>query len=97
VIHPAGEDVDRNKSTYYQVISIRMERLTAVSRIILSADERLFEAARKKAQEEHTTLNAEFRLWLEAYVSRQKRSQAYRHLMQELQDVSSGGRVFTRD
>ena len=70
---------------------IRMRNIT------LSADECLIEAARKKAQEEHTTLNAEFRLWLEAYVSRHKRSEAYRHLMDELQDVSSGGRVFTRD
>jgi hypothetical protein len=31
VVDPAGEDVDRNKLTYYQALSIRMERLTAVS------------------------------------------------------------------
>ncbi len=65
--------------------------------ITLSADEQLIEAARKKAQQEHTTLNAEFRRWLEAYVARQKRREAYRQLMQELADVSSGGRAFTRD
>jgi hypothetical protein len=65
--------------------------------ITLSADERLIETARKKAQKEHTTLNAEFRRWLETYVSRQKRGEAYRHLMEELADVSSGGRVFTRN
>ena len=47
--------------------------------------------------QEHTTLNAEFRRWLEEYVSRQKRGEEYRRLMQELADVSSGGRVFARD
>jgi hypothetical protein len=35
--------------------------------------------------------------FLETHVSRQKRRQACRHLMEGLKDVSSGGRVFTRD
>jgi len=64
--------------------------------ITLSADERLIETARRKALQEHTTLNAEFRRWLEAYVASQKRGKAYRHLMEELAGVSSGGKVFSR-
>jgi len=33
--------------------------------ITLSADESLIKAARERAMEENTTLNAQFRLWLE--------------------------------
>ncbi len=35
--------------------------------ITLSADEALIEAARQRAREEHTTLNEQFRCWLEEY------------------------------
>ena len=69
--------------------------------ITLSADERLIEAARRQAQQRHTTLNAEFRRWLEQYAtgddSAEKRVQNYRSMMDELAGVSSGGRAFTRD
>ena len=34
--------------------------------ITLSADQDLIEAARRRASAEHTTLNAQFRLWLQA-------------------------------
>jgi hypothetical protein len=37
--------------------------------ITLSADEKLIQKARKKAKQEHTTLNAQFRQWLENYIS----------------------------
>lgn len=35
--------------------------------ITLSADADLIEQARERARREHTTLNAQFRLWLEEY------------------------------
>ena len=38
--------------------------------ITLSADENLIEAARQRAVSEHTTLNEQFRLWLNNYVQR---------------------------
>ena len=38
--------------------------------ITLSAEENLIEAARRRAVSEHTTLNEQFRLWLENYVRR---------------------------
>ena len=40
--------------------------------ITLSADERLIEAARARARAENSTLNEQFRLWLEQYAQRSK-------------------------
>jgi len=66
-----------------------------VRKITLSADEKLIDAAREKARRRRTTLNAEFRAWLEQYApSRhgERRIEDYRRLMEELAEVSSGGR-----
>jgi len=65
--------------------------------ITLSADERLIEAARARAHELHTTLNAEFRLWLEQYARRSDRLDGYRKAMQELRGKVQLGRQLTRD
>ncbi|HET8701492.1 MAG TPA: hypothetical protein VFL97_07485 [Nitrococcus sp.] len=66
--------------------------------ITLSADENLIEAARERARTEHTTLNAEFRRWLESYSMREDKARAYESLMQELrQRVKTSGRKFSRD
>ena len=40
--------------------------------ITLSADDHLIDAARALARARHTTLNAEFRRWLEDYTRRQE-------------------------
>ena len=42
----------------------------SMKNIILSADENLIEAARQRAAAEHTTLNQQFRIWLEDSVRR---------------------------
>ena len=64
----------------------------------LSADESLIEAARERAQSEHSTLNAEFRRWLRNYAGREDKGAAYDALMKDLRKrVSTGGRKFTRD
>ena len=42
--------------------------------ITLSADENLIEAARRRAAAQHTTLNAQFRLWLADYVGREQQA-----------------------
>lgn len=69
-----------------------------MKKITLSADEKVIEAARQRARSEHTTLNAEFRRWLEHYAMRQDKARAYESLMQELRPrVRTGGRQFTRD
>jgi len=66
--------------------------------ITLSADERLIEEARERARQEHTTLNEQFRRWLEEYVGREKRAEQTMRMIDQLQSrIRSGGRKFTRD
>lgn len=64
--------------------------------ITLSADEQLIERARRRAIEEHTTLNERFRHWLEQYVKRENREDAYRNFMDRNKLVDSGGE-FSRE
>lgn len=66
--------------------------------ITFSADEKLIEAARKRARDSNSTLNEEFRHWLESYAGRD--AQAARALLvigQLRSQVRTGGRRFTRD
>jgi predicted patatin/cPLA2 family phospholipase len=74
---------------------IKMQNIT------LSADKQLIEAARKKASEKKTSLNAEFRRWLQQYANTEAQGQqyiqTYRNLMREFSDLSSGGQRFSRD
>jgi hypothetical protein len=66
--------------------------------VTFSADERLIEAARDRARRERTTLNEEFRRWLEAYALRENRAQTARETIADLQaSLKTGGRRFTRD
>jgi hypothetical protein len=63
--------------------------------ITLSADEDLIERARDRARAERSTLNEQFRLWLERYTGRRASAGAFESLMQRLERVRSGRR-FTR-
>ncbi|WP_273846804.1 hypothetical protein [Rubrobacter calidifluminis] len=66
--------------------------------ITLSADERLIEAARERARAENTTLNEQFRRWLEEYARREQQAERAMEVIRELQgQVRTGGRTFTRD
>ena len=65
--------------------------------ITLSADESLIEAARTRARAERTTLNEEFRRWLESYAQRELRVQRYNEVMAELRGKVRVGRKLTRD
>ena len=66
--------------------------------ITLSADESLIADARKRAVAENTTLNAQFRLWLEDYVGRERQAAKALQTMRELQGkIRTGGRKFTRE
>jgi hypothetical protein len=66
--------------------------------ITLSAPEPLIEAARKRAVEEHTTLNAEFRNWLENYGQRRLAAQRAMEVLDRIAGYTgSDGRKFTRD
>jgi hypothetical protein len=66
--------------------------------ITLSAPEPLIDAARRRAQEEHTTLNAEFRTWLEYYGQRRQLAERAMEIVERISNyASSGGRKFTRE
>ncbi len=61
--------------------------------ITLSADESLIEAARAQARDDNTSLNEQFRIWLEAYV-RKQRVKRFHAVMDELRgqvDLGGGG------
>jgi len=65
--------------------------------ITFSVDENLIDEAREAAKAEGTTLNEQFRLWLEAY-TRQRRADRAMETLKRLQGkYSSGGRKFTRE
>ena len=69
-----------------------------IKNITLSADEKLIEAARKKARAEHTTLNEQFGLWLADYVRSYQQAEKAMAVVRELQGkLRTGGRKFTRD
>jgi len=66
--------------------------------ITLSADGELIEAARERARAEHTTVNEQFRRWLEDYAGRENRINAAMEVLDRVQGyASTGGRKFTRD
>lgn len=64
--------------------------------ITLSADEQLIEAARARARAEHTTLNEQFRQWLEDYARQRSRMQHYDAVIAELRGRLRVGRKLTR-
>ncbi len=64
----------------------------------LSADENLIEAARKKAREEHTTLNEQFRYWLENYTRRSHKADDAMAMLERIRGYAqSGGHKFSRE
>jgi hypothetical protein len=64
--------------------------------ITLSAEKDLIEQARRQAQTENSTLNAEFRRWLEQYVSSPGIEADFDSLMSRLV-YAQPGKTFTRD
>lgn len=65
--------------------------------ITLSAPEQLIEQARKNAAAKGTTLNNEFRTWLERQtIGGAERAAQYKKLMKRLTHVSAG-RKFSRE
>lgn len=64
--------------------------------ITFSADEDLIRRARERASNEKTTLNEEFRRWLEKYVERPETAEAFNLLMDRFEYVQPG-RSFSRE
>jgi FMN phosphatase YigB (HAD superfamily) len=68
-----------------------------IKNITFSADETLIEEARQAARAENTTLNEQFRVWLEQY-ARRRRVQKFEEFMTTIKGkYSSGGHQYTRD
>lgn len=65
--------------------------------ITFTADERLIEAAREQAAADNTTLNSQFRQWLEQYGRKRQAARAKETLSRLQKKYSSGGRKFTRE
>ncbi len=65
--------------------------------VTLSADEHLIESARERARREHTTLNSEFRRWLESYVGQEQKAELARAALHELRGKVRIGRKLTRE
>lgn len=66
--------------------------------ITLSADADLIDAARKRAEAEHSTLNDQFRRWLAAYAGETNRADVAMSVIGNLQvRLRSGGKRFTRE
>jgi hypothetical protein len=63
--------------------------------ITLSADETLIRRARDRAAAQNTSLNDEFRRWLEKYVEQPKNAAEFLKLMEEL-EYAKPGKTFTR-
>ncbi len=66
--------------------------------ITFSVDEHLIESARRRASSENTTLNEQFRLWLESYAEQVEQSTEAMETIREAQrSIQAGGRRFTRE
>ncbi len=58
-----------------------------IRNITLSAEEELIEQAREVARQRKSSLNREFRAWLDRYVGRRDAGQEYEKLMERLDYV----------
>lgn len=68
--------------------------------ITLSADEQVIDRARERARAAGTTLNEEFRSWLESYATARDEDAVdrFRQVMAKLEAAGvDAGRAFTRD
>ena len=65
--------------------------------ITFAADAALIEEAREAARADNTTLNEQFRLWLEQYARKRRAAKAMQTIADLQKKYSTGGRKFTRE
>lgn len=65
--------------------------------ITLSADEHIIDAARRVAAAEHTTLNEQFRIWLETYAQKRQTLKNFDETVQKLGGQLCVGKKLTRE
>ena len=68
-----------------------------IRNITFTADKALIDDARAVALEQNTTLNEQFRLWLESYARKRRAARAMEVMDRLGQYVASGGRKLTRE
>ena len=73
------------------------EAKPTMKNFIFTAEESLIEAAREQARAEQTTLNEQFRHWLEQYARKRQAARAIEVMDRMGQYVASGGHAPTRD
>lgn len=73
------------------------EAKTTMKNITFTADEHVIEAAREQARAEQTTLNEQFRQWLEQYARKRQAARAVEVMDRLGQYVATGGRAARRD
>ncbi len=87
-----------NTTLVYTTVVLVCIEVVSMRNVTFSADERIIEAARARARQERTTLNEQFRRWLEVYATREDRARDAMRVIEELRaTVRTGGRRFTRD
>lgn len=77
--------------------SVHIYSVIEMKNITLSADEALIKAARERAMQEKTTLNAQFRLWLAEYSRIQDQLEAYDETIRALRGQLVVGWKLTRE
>ncbi len=65
--------------------------------ITFAADAALIEEARAAARSENTTLNEQFRLWLEQYARKRRAQRAMETIDRLRKYVDTGGQKFSRE
>lgn len=65
--------------------------------ITFTADDALIEEAREAARADNTTLNEQFRLWLEQYARKQRAARALQTVQRVRQYARTAGRSYTRE
>jgi hypothetical protein len=65
--------------------------------ITFSADEHLIEAAREQALAENSTLNEQFRRWLEDYARKRRAARGLEVIDRVHKYADSGGRRYSRE
>ena len=68
-----------------------------VKNITFSADAKLIHLAREGAEAENTTLNEQFRIWLEHYAQKQRSKRAKSTIERISRYADTGGRKFSRE
>lgn len=86
-----------NEDTATATLAAPHCNLNTMKNITFTADERLIEAAREQAAADNSSLNEQFRRWLEQYARKRQAARALEGIDRMRAYVRTGGRKFTRD